>query len=202
MGRDMMYHTISPSVAASPHADSLDRITDPDVHFALWQRRRPASLDWIDALDWDAIDDVRLTIAMGDAPAALAAALTHAGYPPDAQGHALGEEIHTLVSHFARIMACERLTIRLEVIETDACRKFHADYVTARLLTTLHGAGTQWLHRDAPAEIWSMETGDVGLFKGRLWVEEPAILHRSPPLMASGGTRLLLVINPAPHPAA
>ena len=41
----------------------------------------------------------------------------------------------------------------LEVVRTDSCRKFHADYVTARLITTYLGEGTQWLDEaDADGE--------------------------------------------------
>jgi hypothetical protein len=41
-----------------------------------------------------------------------------------------------------------------------------------------------------------MAIGEVGIFKGRLWAEEPSILHRSPPIAASGERRLLLVLDP------
>jgi hypothetical protein len=84
------------------------------------------------------------------------------------------------------------------VIETDACRKFHADQVTVRLLMPLVGPGTQWVHANAEPQVpeGELRIGDVGLFKGRVWAEEPVILHRSPPIAAMGITRLLLVIDP------
>ena len=42
-------------------------------------------------------------------------------------------------------MQLARFELRLEVVRTDSCRKFHADYVTARLITTYAGEGTDWL---------------------------------------------------------
>ncbi|MEO0057370.1 MAG: hypothetical protein RIT17_820, partial [Pseudomonadota bacterium] len=80
-----------------------------------------------------------------------------------------------------------------------------ADYVRARLITTYAGEGTDWLDAaDAarvaagqePRQINRMATFDVGLFKGKLATDHPAI-HRSPPIAGSGGARLLLVLNPA-----
>jgi hypothetical protein len=48
----------------------------------------------------------------------------------------------------------------------------------------------------AEAPIGQMQPGQVGLFKGRLAVAEPAVLHRSPPIAGTGQRRLLLVLDP------
>ena len=105
-------------------------------------------------------------------------------------------------------MDLARIELRLEVVRTDSCRKFHADYVSARLITTYVGAGTDWLddaeaaHLAAsgePRRINRMAAFDVGLFKGKLATERPAI-HRSPPIAGTGAKRLLLVLNPSSKP--
>jgi len=99
------------------------------------------------------------------------------------------------------------VAIRLEVIETNACRKFHADHVTARLICSYAGPGTQWIDdRDAMAlaggadpatlTVRQVATGDVALFKGHDRSETP-IVHRSPPIAGTGTRRLVLVIDPA-----
>lgn len=180
--------------------DILASILQPAVQLALWRRPRPASLDWIDALEWDAIDDLNFVAPIIAIEAEVADGLAEAGYPLDAGRAALAVEIASLARHFAAILDLGAVKIRLEVIETDACRKFHMDKVTARLLAPLSGPGTQWIDLDgggdAPAH--QLDRGHVGIFKGRLWVEEPRILHRSPPIAASGDTRLLLVLDPAP----
>jgi hypothetical protein len=114
----------------------------------------------------------------------------------DARGLALVDEIADLARCFARLTGCTALRLRLEVVETDACRKFHVDQLCARLLCTLSGPGTQWIEAGGGSQVMQMAAGEVGIFKGRLWAEEPAILHRSPPIAALGDTRLLLVLDP------
>jgi hypothetical protein len=181
----------------------LDRIHEPAVHLALWQRPRPASLNWLDTLDFDEIDDVQEQLAMADLAATLPAALTRAGYAENLRGSVLATEIATLARHFARIMTRDAFRLRLEVVETDACRKFHADNVEARLLMPLTEPGTQWIEADAGPDtpINHLAAGEVGLFKGRIWAETPAILHRSPPIAGTGRSRLLLVLD-TPLPIA
>ncbi len=179
--------------------DVLAAIADPAVQLAVWRRGRLAALDWIDALAWDEIDDVDARVDDADNASAIWGLLGAAGYPQDARGRLLFREIADLAALFSQLMGCSGLRLRLDVIETDACRKFHMDYVTARLLMPLSGTGTQWRLCEAGAEapINQLGCGDVGIFKGRLSVGEPAILHRSPPIGATGETRLLLVLDPA-----
>lgn len=179
----------------------LTRIAEPEVHLAIWEAGRPSGLDWLDTLDLAAISDLSFPCAVSDLDREIGDGLEEAGYPVGAERDALGELMADLARRFAAIMGCDAVKVRLEVIRTDACRKFHADYVPARLIATLAGPGTQWIEADRimegiPEEIHQMRAGDVGLFKGRLLAPEPAILHRSVPLSAIGGTRLLLVLDP------
>ena len=88
------------------------------------------------------------------------------------------------------------VTIRLEPVTTDACKQLHADYVTVRLLTTYVGRGTQWSEEAATEAMHSLACGDIALFKGRLLLDPPTVLHRSPPIAGTGERRLLLVIDP------
>ena len=178
----------------------LQRILDPDVHLAVWQRRAARDLARLAGLDWDAIADIDQDVPVEALASAIPEALRSAGYPDVV---ALADAIVPLASDFAALMACEALRIRLDVIETDACRKFHADQVTVRLLMPLVGPGTQWVHANAEPQVpeGDLRIGDVGLFKGRVWAEEPVILHRSPPIAATGITRLLLVIDPGSGPS-
>lgn len=189
-----MPHTV---VATSTQANNLYAIKAPATQLALWQRQRPDHLAWMDRLDWETISDLDFTAEMRRIVPELAHGLACAGYPQGPDCAALHAELVQIVHMFAAIMDRTSVRIRLEVVETDACRKFHADHVTARLLMTLHGPGTQWIHVDTPDDIQHMALGEIGLFKGRLWQEQPDILHRSPPICASGETRLLLVVDSA-----
>ncbi|MFO6445859.1 DUF1826 domain-containing protein [Erythrobacter sp. NE805] len=123
--------------------------------------------------------------------------------------HVLAEDAAHLGRLFCAAMDLALLELRLEVVRTDSCRKFHADYVTARLITTYVGEGTHWLaDEDAarlaaggePRRIHRLAPFDVGLFKGKLATGNP-VIHRSPPIAGTdGGARLLLVLNPASPP--
>ncbi|AKM11482.1 hypothetical protein AB433_02540 [Croceicoccus naphthovorans] len=177
--------------------DILTRIHDPLVQLAHWQRPRPSTLSWLDTLDWRGIDDIDTTVSGPRFGPQVTRLLHDAGYPQASQTGMLAEEIVVRASQFARLMTCTALRLRLEVIETDACRKFHMDYVTARLLMPLLGPGTQWKDANPGAAVNQIEIGNVCILKGRRWVDEPVILHRSPPIAGTGQTRLLLALDPA-----
>lgn len=185
-------------VSVSGRIEVLEDILDQGVELAIWQRERPADLAWLDHHDRNRIDDIDAIVPQDDLHGDVIDLMREAGYPAGEQGSALAGEIISLAAWFADLTGSASLRLRLEVVETDACRKFHADHVTARLLTTFSGQGTQWIYASAQADIQQMTPGDVGIFKGRLWEENPTILHRSPPIAAAGETRLLLALDPAP----
>jgi len=174
----------------------LERIHDRHVQLALWQRHRPRALDWLDDLDFDEIDDVQETLAVESLACCLPGALLEAGYP-DGPHTALGQEISDLARRYAQIMEVDSIRMRLEIVETDACRKFHMDNVKARLLMPFTDPGTQWIEVDAlpDSQVNHLRAGAVGLFKGKIWAQTPAILHRSPPIAGAGLSRLLLVLD-------
>ncbi len=182
-------------LAEGRDAAILRRIAEGATHLAVWHRPPAPGLAGIGALDWNAIDDLDFSAPVEELDGGIAEGLIGAGYPEKLRP-ALRDEIAMLARRFAAIMACGAVTIRLEIIETDACRRFHADHVTARLLTTLHGPGTQWIAADAPDVIHQLPTHAAAMFKGLLAVDRPEILHRSPPIVGMGGARLLLVIDP------
>jgi hypothetical protein len=172
---------------------SLDVIARPKTALAIWWRPLPDAVKaGLAVLDLDTVDDVTLDL---DADAQLDDTLRDAGYPDDV-ATPLAADIGLLLRRQAALTGDDRLRLRLEVIETDACRRFHADYVTLRLLCTYAGPGTQWCRAAAADAIYEVPTGAVGVFKGRMLLDPPTVLHRSPPIVATGGQRLILVIDP------
>jgi hypothetical protein len=190
---------------AGGQPEALETIAAPMVNLAVWQRRMPSG-----AL----AEAIKLVVGhqgavlIEDRPAqietALAAAIRAACWP---DLPCLCADAADLGQRFAAIMGPEALSLRLEIIDGDACRKFHADYVTARLITTYVGPGSEWLSNEDAAGLASgvpsgqlavrrVRSGDVALFKGRRWSDSP-IIHRSPPIEGTGQRRLVLVINPA-----
>ena len=187
-------------------AETLPDILKVSVNLAVRHRDRR---EIVVAGPWlSQVDDIADVFETSTLPASLGPRLVEAGYT-EADAAALTADIVDLAATFTDIMDTDRVAIRLEVVETDACRRFHADYVTARLICTYVGPGTQWLDtRDAAAlaagadpqtlTIRQIGTGDVAIFKGRLWSPDAPAVHRSPPIAGTGARRLMLVMDPAP----
>ena len=116
------------------------------------------------------------------------------------------EDASALASIFADVMDSAYVRLRFDVVDTNACRKFHIDAVKARLVCTYRGTGTQYgLSENGhdPAQILTVPTGAPIILRGTRWPETPVsgVLHRSPPIAGTGETRLLLVLDPIDDPA-
>lgn len=187
-------------IGASP--DILEQICKDACNLAVWERAPIAGLDTIVTPE---LGSIRFTSALELLDDQLLSELRAAGYPENEVIETLAQDIGELAARYAAIYSHTALELRLDIITTNSCRKFHADYVGARLITSYVGRGTDWLSNDdadrvalgkEPVQIHSLKPGDVGLFKGKMATERPAI-HRSPPIEGTGETRLLLVLNPA-----
>lgn len=187
--------------AATP--DVLEAIREADCNLAIWERAPFADFA---PLTEGTPKDLRFTCDAAALPELLEQGLGQNGYggTPALQA-ALITDATALTERFCAAMELATFELRLEVVRTDSCRKFHADYVTARLITTYVGEGTDWLDEDdadrvaagaEPLRINRLAPFDIGLFKGKLATERPAI-HRSPPIAGTGAVRLLMVLNPA-----
>ncbi|MEQ8411761.1 MAG: DUF1826 domain-containing protein [Erythrobacter sp.] len=197
------------AAALSTAPGVLASIREPDCNLVVWQRL-PA-IDWSPLLGGatqDAPQDIRFCTSRTELAPRLIAALARHGFGARHLHRALAEDAALLAGLFCSALGIEDLELRLEIVRTDSCRKFHADYVAARLITTYVGPGTQWLSRDDAARVRSgdeprrinrLETGDVGIFKGKRATDQPAI-HRSPPIATANGPRLLLVLNRTDSP--
>jgi hypothetical protein len=194
-------------VRGSDHGAILAAVLMPGINLAIWQRRDRVAVPDVETLD--TVDDVALTATIEGLRSAAQVALSEASYPPSCI-HALAADIAMLGGKLSTLLDCSTLAVRLEVIVTDACRRFHTDYVSLRLISTYVGEATQWLDdQDATAlrdgaslsspNVRSLATSDVAVFKGRNWSALQAISHRSPPIASAGGRRLVLVIDPAPE---
>ncbi len=184
---------------------SLTGIANPAINLAIWQRRLlPALATDVNRLMAAAAGDVRFTAPLARLADGLATAVAEAEWP---SVPVLVEDVADLAAHAAPLMMTTVFDVRLEIVTGNACRKFHADYVPLRLITSYTGPGSQWLHNDAAAalahgvgieqlDVRQLLAGEVALFKGRLLSGTP-IIHRSPPIAGTSHRRLVLVINPA-----
>ena len=190
-------------LSVSPHV--LSAIRNSACNLAVWERRSDPCFATLLA---DPLEDVRFAAPLVSLKAQLEGELEAAGYAQTIERAALIADIVALADRYAGIMELDALSVRLAVVTTNSCRKFHGDYVKARLITTYVGTGTQWINAEdaelvargeQPQRIHTLSAGDVGLFKGKMWTQNPAI-HRSPPIEGTAETRLMLVLDHPRHP--
>ncbi len=140
----------------------------------------------------------------------------------------LEADIARWAKQYSALTGVDRCKVTLAAVWSDACRKFHADFVGLRLLCTYAGPGTEFISnefvsRDVeldtsrsieaisqanaqmiadPSAVRRAHEGDVLVLKGELWPHNRGrgAMHRSPPIEAAGQRRLVLTID-APNPA-
>lgn len=190
--------------------DILGRWNDPDVTLALWQRSLdPKIVAQLDRLSFEELPHFRLILPSADAPAALNDMLSAFASPVEHLAEGLATDLAMLSSVFARLTESDALELRLEAIETDACKRFHYDNYGARLVSTYAGPGTVYVpdsHARAALDQQSSYAGPihemprfaVGLFKGAK-SPDGGLVHRSPRL--EGTDRFRLFFCATPHEA-
>ena len=197
----------APSVVHGRHVEVLSAIGQPAVELVVWQRCVPDQLHvWLETLelhDWPAL---RLLITPPDLPDALSLFLRERGLAMTAASIILVQDIQALATQYARIVGSERIEVRLEAINHDACWKFHRDCVAARLLTTYRGPATEWVvpahasralqeQKAYSGPLEQLRSYHVALFKGSCAGSGSGIVHRSPAMSGCDDTRLLLCLN-------
>ena len=192
----------------------LSKIYQPDVNLSVWNREIDAELKGeAEALiASDPNFQKSLGMRADEAPAALQS------FFPKQQYDALRADMAWLIDVFSYLFDLRDVGLRLAVLDSAMCPKFHVDKVPCRLITTYTGATTEWLPHDrvnrrflganVPSIVGSepgicesddieiLETGAVALLKGESWEgnEGCGLVHRSPSI-AEGPKRLLLTID-------
>lgn len=191
----------------------LRSIHTPAVNLVRWPRQPTAGLiDLLDELGPDELPWLRLE----QVPIATMRQQLEGYFERDAgEFTPLIDDVVQLSELFSGLAGASRINLRLEAIDGDACRRFHADVVRFRLLCTYLGPATQWVPDGAvswdregavvsvdEARIQSLARFEVGVFKGWLLAASghPPAVHRSPPIAGTGTTRLLLCINAPQDP--
>ena len=189
-------------VAVADIPEELAVIKRPDCPAAFWRRQpEPSFQSWIDTLAPEHFPSGRIVLRPEAVPDAMTQLCDNAGTPQCKSRAQLIDDISTLAEIFAELMDAQYLRLRLTPVTTNACRKFHIDAITARLICTYRGAGTQYgisTDGDDPKRVFSVPTGSPFVLRGTLWPEHPAsgLLHRSPPIEGTDETRLVLVLDP------
>ena len=192
--------TAGVSVADMP--EGLSAIRNPDCAAAIWQRHTvPSFQTWLDTLEPERLPKARVTFRPERVRETVEAICKVSGTPDCRERERLVDDVAALAGIFSRLAPAPYLQLRFDVVTTNACRKFHVDVVTARLICTYRGTGTQYgISTDGtePRRVLTVPTGAPILLRGSLWPERPksGLMHRSPPIDGTGETRLVLVLDP------
>lgn len=186
--------------------DGLAEIKEPGAAAIVWARRPLERLQrWVDALDPETMPRARMVLRPDAVADAVAQVCDAHGAPATPERALLIDDVAALSQTFAEIMRAPFLRVRLDVVQGDACRRFHIDAVTARLICTYRGPGTQFAV--APdgwnaERIYTTPSGCPALMRGTRWLGEPSgdLRHRSPPINGTGQARLVLVLDPVHDP--
>ena len=191
---------IGVGIATTPKG--LSSIEHPGCAAAIWQRQPLDRFQaWIDGLTQKALPRARIVLRPDMVRDAMTDLVEISGVPDCDERAMLVDDIAALAHICASVLRVPYLRLRLDAISTNACRKFHIDAVTARLICTYRGSGTQYgisTDGEAPSSIYSVPTGSPVILRGTLWPQAPrtGLLHRSPPIEGTGETRLVLVLDP------
>ncbi|MEM7528970.1 MAG: DUF1826 domain-containing protein [Pseudomonadota bacterium] len=189
-------------VGVADTQDGLTALLRPGCAAAIWRRQPdPAFQSWIDGLKPHALPQARMILRLEDLRRSVADLFDAQQLPESVHSAWLLDDIDRLAQRFIELVPAPFLRLRLNAVTTNSCRKFHIDRVTARLVCTYRGTGTQYgISTDGaePQRIFTVPTGAPIVLRGTLWPDPPAsgLLHRSPPIEGTGETRLILVIDP------
>ncbi len=179
----------------------LGEIRSPGNAVAIWQRRLSAAFHaWMDGLAPEQLPGMRTVLRPQEVPEVVQTVFARNGVTRTSFRDWFIDDMAVLAHLYAQIMDLQKIQLRLDVVNDNACRRFHLDNVPARLLCTYRGRGTEFgcaAGGEDPDPIHELATGAVALFRGGRWPgREPCgMVHRSPPIEGSGETRLLLVID-------
>ncbi len=193
-------------VAVADKPEDLKTILQPGCAAAIWRRHpTPTFQSWIDTVNPSMLPQGRIVLRPDSVQSAVTALCDAAETPGCNERDQLIGDVSALAEIFAELKNTPYLRLRLQAVSTNACRKFHIDAITARLVCTYRGPGTQYgISTDGqhPARVFSVATGAPILLRGTLWPEKPAsgMLHRSPPIEGTGTTRLVLVLDAVDSP--
>ncbi len=189
-------------VAIADDPAGLKAFLQPGCAAAVWRRQTPPDVQrWLDSLDPDLLPSGRVILPLDTVSDTVRHLFDICKTPAGPEREWLHEDITALAHMFADLTSAKFLRLRVDVVTTNACRRFHIDAITSRLVCTYRGTGTQYgISTDGqdPKRVFTVQTGAPILLRGTLWPSQPpsGLLHRSPPIEGTGETRLVLVLDP------
>jgi hypothetical protein len=86
------------------------------------------------------------------------------------------------------------VNLRIEIVDTQSCPKFHCDNVYVRLVTTYVGPGTEYQFAGEEA-IHVAGPGSLVFLKGHKHPTHRDSVHHRSPAVPSGSKRLCVVVD-------
>jgi len=196
--------------------DVLTNIFQKDINITTWQRELSAEL--ISSIEHFLKHNKTKAEILAVTPENTDQILCKA-FGDSKEMKPLREDITLLVDMFCCLFALNRVGLRVTILESAMCPRFHFDRIPCRLVTTYQGTTTQWLEHDTVdrsklgagnqgktdeesglfnnlSDINQLTLGDVALLKGENWEsnEGAGLIHRSPQVLSSE-RRLMLTID-------
>ena len=209
-------HLVLPEHAAIDNDISvLPRIFEDAINIAIFQRPLPADIAF-SAQAQCQTDRAWQYSWLGHPDEAFIADLRRRLPAPEA-ATPLIDDMATIAEAIAFLFDTHTVGIRVRLLNSAMCPRFHCDNLPARMVTTYFGPGSEWLpehainrdglgapHPNRPdiatdaSAIQRLLPGDIALLKGSGWegCEAHGLVHRSPAL-EHGSKRLLMSIDPA-----
>jgi hypothetical protein len=218
MGENYMTAQPQPTLSSmtGTQPDMLASIYQENLNIAIWQRGLLPALNEAvnDILQASQSLQITCTVGLDNCFETLFKAL---GRTESAK--VLAQDIHFLVDMYSCLFDLDRVGLRIAKLDHAMCPKFHVDRVPVRLVTTYHGAGSDWLPNTLAdrtklgvasvgipdeesgvyqhtSDIQRVAAGDVVLLKGESWIgnEGNGIVHRSPSV-TNGASRLVVTFD-------
>ncbi|MBK1696584.1 hypothetical protein CKO21_04925 [Rhodovibrio salinarum] len=202
-------------VRVGPRGSILFAAREEACVLALWHRQiADCVARELDRLAFDGLPAFDVLGGVVSVRAEARAAIDRSALAGSAMGRWLESDIAGLCCRYAAVTGGGRMHVRLAAIDDDACRYFHVDRLSMRLLCTYRGPGTQWVAPEtsvrgtggpevtsvleaAPHLIRQVPTRSIALFRGRTPdTQSPGLLHRSPPpAQGNDNHRLVLTVS-------
>ena len=189
-------------VALAQTACDFSIIQDPDCAAVLCQTQLSSHvLAWLASLGPMCLPKARVILRPDRVQSALVQICDMSQMPVCSEREAFIAHAQQLSDAFMHIMKAPYLRLRLDVTSHNACSRFHIDAMTARLICTYRGTGTQYGLANAaedPETVHTVPTGAAIVLRGKRWPPKAKVdlVHRSPPIQGTGQTRLVLVLDP------
>lgn len=194
------------SMAADFHPSALADIYQPDVTIAIWQRHLNTGITRY-AKHLMSVSPHWQTRVI-QKPQNVAQQLERE-LPLSENRQTFIEDVVLVVDMFSCLFELDHVGLRMAVLSTAMCPKFHVDRIPCRLICTYAGAGTEW---HPPEHVERLENsavsplpeatpkylalGDVALLKGEAWDGNKGygLVHRSP-VATKTTPRLVLTLD-------